>query len=84
MMHKSVVQRVAFVPTTVSQKHARTSARFQPRLSVAAVEEAAVAGGADEEFNKEEAYAKFEKLLDEHTFNFQQGDKVRIVQIWYW
>jgi hypothetical protein len=80
MMHKSVVHRAAFVPTPVVSRHAKPSQprHFLTRLPVAALEEPSVAGGADEEFNKEAAYASFEKLLDEFTFNFSNGDKVRI------
>lgn len=82
MMHKSVVHRVAFVPVPLATKHAARSSQPRQqltRIAVAAVEEPAIAGGSDEEFNKEEAYARFEKLLDEYTFNFTNGDKVRIV-----
>lgn len=57
-------------------KHAIRAQRQQLRtVSAAALEEPQTAE-SDSEWNKEEAYRKFESLLDQHSVSFTAGDKV--------
>ena len=44
-------------------------------MSVAAIEETETVG-ADSDVDREDAYRRFEALLDEYTVSFVTGDKV--------
>lgn len=73
-------QAVFGASTGHGSRHARRAHLSQRRsltsVSVAAVDEPQTAG-VDTELDKDEAYRRFESLLDEYTVSFATGDKVR-------
>lgn len=87
-MQHALASRVAAAPAAFKSgskncRRQRQQLRRQQLapLAVAAIEEPAAAeageaGDGDLEWDREAAYARFEALLDQHTFSYQTGDKV--------
>jgi len=70
----------AFGPSSGHVKHARRQQMRQvvSPVAVAAIEEPQTSD-AGYELDKEDAYRRFDSLLDEYSVSFATGDKVRIV-----
>lgn len=69
--------QAVFGGSTANARHARKVHRPQQRLGMTSVAVAAVEDPqTSSDLSKEEAYQRFEALLDEYTVSFATGDKV--------